>query len=177
MPFGGYLAWRLATFGQWLPTTAIAKSQGLPTVAGFAKVGGLMGYVGWPTVLVGALLVGAALTRSRSVNDEAWVGGVGVAVALLLIPLTLALVAFGVLVPDWMEQFRFATPVWTLGPFVVASGGHRGGGRSAVAGPGDRRWRRGGGGAFSVAGFVTDVRDVPRNADRADVSDRHEHRT
>ncbi len=164
VPYGGYLAWRLATFGQWLPTTAIAKSQGLPTVAGFAKVGGLMGYVGWPMVLVGAVLVGAALTRSRSVNDEAWVGGVGVAVALLLVPLTLALVAFGVLVPDWMEQYRFATPVWTLGPFAVALAGIE-----VVAG---LRWRAralvglvaAAAGAFSLAGFVTDVqtfRDAP----------------
>ena len=61
VPFGAYLAWRLATFGQWLPTTAIAKSQGLPTVAGFAKVGSLIAYAGWPIVLVGTLLVGAAL--------------------------------------------------------------------------------------------------------------------
>ena len=65
VPFGAYLAWRLATFGQWLPTTATAKSQGLPTVAGFAKVGGLIAYAGWPMALVGAVLVGAALTRSR----------------------------------------------------------------------------------------------------------------
>ena len=63
VPFGAYLAWRLATFGQWVPTTAVAKSQGLPTVAGFAKVGGLIGYAGWPVVLVGALVVGAALAR------------------------------------------------------------------------------------------------------------------
>ena len=49
VPFGAYLAWRLATFGQWLPTTAIAKSQGLPTVAGFAKVGSLIAYAGWPS--------------------------------------------------------------------------------------------------------------------------------
>ena len=61
VPFGAYLVWRLATFGQWLPTTAIAKSQGLPTVAGFAKVGSLIAYAGWPVVLVGTLLVGAAL--------------------------------------------------------------------------------------------------------------------
>jgi len=53
------VAWRLATFGQWLPTTATAKSQGLPTIAGFAKVGALIGYAGWPIVLVGAVLVGA----------------------------------------------------------------------------------------------------------------------
>ena len=65
VPYGAYLLWRLATFGQWLPTTAIAKSQGLPTVAGFAKVGSLIGYAGWPIVLVGALVVGAALPGPR----------------------------------------------------------------------------------------------------------------
>jgi hypothetical protein len=161
VPFVGYLAWRLATFGQWLPTTAVAKSQGLPTVAGFAKVGALIGYVGWPMVLVGAVLVGAALTRPRSVGGEAWAdgrgGGVGVAVALLLVPLTLALVAFGVLVPDWMEQYRFATPVWTLAPFAVALAGIE-----VVAG---LRWRAralvglvaAAAGALSLGGFVTDV--------------------
>ena len=48
--------------------TAVAKSQGLPTVAGFAKVGGLIGYAGWPAVLVGAVLVGAALTRRVAID-------------------------------------------------------------------------------------------------------------
>jgi hypothetical protein len=188
VPFGAYLAWRLATFGQWLPTTAIAKSQGLPTVAGFAKVGNLIGYAGWPIVLIGAVVAGAALTRpaggpaarpphrsrvtllppSDSSVTRLQPGGapsaVGSAVALVLIPLALALVAFGVLVPDWMEQYRFATPVWTLGPFVVVLAG-----AEVLAGL-RRRGRAAIGGiavaaaALSAVGFVTDVqtfRDSP----------------
>ena len=186
VPFGAYLAWRLATFGQWLPTTAIAKSQGLPTVAGFAKVGNLIGYAGWPIVLIGAVVVGAALTRpaggpaarlphrsrvtlpppSDSNVTLLQPGGApsATAVALVLVPLALALVAFGVLVPDWMEQYRFATPVWTLGPFVVVLAGAevlaglRRRGRAAVACIAVAA------AALSATGFVTDVqtfRDSP----------------
>jgi hypothetical protein len=89
--------------------------------------------------------------------------GVGTAVALVLIPLALALAAFGVLVPDWMEQFRFATPVWTLGPFVVVLAG------DAVLST--LRWRGrvivGGvtaaAAALSVAGFVPDVQTFREN--------------
>jgi hypothetical protein len=155
VPFGAYLAWRLATFGQWLPTTATAKSQGLPTVAGFAKVGALVGYAGWPIVLVGAVLVGAALTRPRLGAEP--LRGMGGAIALLLIPLALALVAFGILVPDWMEQYRFATPVWTLGPLAIAL--------AADEVVSDLRWRGralvalvvAAAGAVSVVGFVPDV--------------------
>jgi hypothetical protein len=208
VPFGAYLAWRFATFGQWLPTTAVAKSQGLPTVAGFAKVGGLIGYAGWPAVLVGAVLVGAALTRRVAIDhgvsarravapaavgdtgrhaapadaaprrlaapaDDPPTGAVGTparpgrastAVALLLVPLGLALVAFGVLIPDWMEQYRFATPVWVLAPFVIVLAG-----AEVVAG---LRWRGRAllgavtvaAAALSGAGFATDVatfRDAP----------------
>src|SRR5206468_1152352 len=68
-----------------------------------------------------------------------------------------------VLVPDWMEQYRFATPIWTLGPFVVVLAG-----AEALAG---LRWRGravvGGvavaAAALSVAGFVTDVRTFRAN--------------
>ncbi len=220
VPFGGYLAWRRATFGQWLPTTAIAKSQGLPTVAGFAKVGGLIGYAGWPIVLIGAVVVGAALTRAaghrssapaayrpeladpahpaaapapadpaHTPADPAQVGtapqsaadpvqpaadpaqptlsaptsDVGTAIALVLIPLALALVAFGVLVPDWMEQYRFATPVWMLGPFVVVLAGTevlaglRWRGRAVVGGVAAAA------AALSAASFVTDVQTFRAN--------------
>lgn len=129
VPVGAYLAWRLAVFGQWLPTTAVAKSQGLPTVAGFAKVTELVGYAGWLAVLGGVLLVGAGLTRP----------GLRDGLLVLLVPLVLALAAFGVLVPDWMEQYRFASPVWALGAFAVALAGVevldglRGRGRVVVA--------------------------------------------
>lgn len=135
VPYGLYLAYRWATFGAWLPTTAVAKSQGLPTPAGFAKVGDLVDYAGWLAVLVGAVLVGAGLARGAVARDPA----TRRALLLLLVPLGLAVAAFGVLVPDWMIQYRFATPVWVLGALVVALaavevvGGLRPGGRVVVA--------------------------------------------
>jgi hypothetical protein len=88
---------------------------------------------------------------------------VGTAVALTLIPLALAFVAFGVLVPDWMEQYRFATPIWTLGPFVVVLAG-----AEVLAG---LRWRgravvgvvAAAAAAVSAVGFVTDVQTFRAN--------------
>jgi hypothetical protein len=124
VPYGAYLAWRWSTFHAWLPTTAVAKSQGLPTAAGFAKVSDLVAYGGWLAVLLGVLVVGAAAARSSSVRH---------AVVLVLVPLGLALVAYGVLRPDWMTQYRFATPVWALGALVV--------GLAAVEVVGGLRWR------------------------------------
>jgi hypothetical protein len=111
IPVGAYLLWRYSTFGAWLPTTAVAKSQGLPTAAGFAKVSDLVAYAGWLAALAGVLVVGAALARTSWVRH---------AVVLIGVPLALALAAFGVLVNDWMIQYRFATPVWALGALVVA---------------------------------------------------------
>jgi hypothetical protein len=122
VPAGAYLAWRVSTFGQLLPTTAVAKSQGLPTAAGFAKVTELVGYAGWLGVLVGVVLVGVALA-----------GPARDGIVVVLVPLALALTAFGVLVPDWMEQYRFAAPAWALGAFVVAL--------AAVDVVGGLRWR------------------------------------
>lgn len=109
VPAGAYLGYRLSTFGEYLPTTAVAKSQGLPTLAGFAKVTELIGYAGWLGVLVGVALVGVALA-----------GPARAGFVVVLVPLGLALVAFGVLVPDWMEQYRFAGPVWALGALAVS---------------------------------------------------------
>ena len=124
VPYGAYLAWRWATFDAWLPTTAVAKSQGLPTAAGFAQVSNLVAYGGWLAVLIGVLVVGAAAARGSAVRD---------AVVLVLVPLGLALAAYGVLRPDWMEQYRFATPVWALGAMAVAL--------AAVEVVGGLRWR------------------------------------
>lgn len=129
VPFGSHLAFRRATFDAWLPTTAVAKSQGLPTLEGFAKVGDLVDYAGWLAVLAGVALVGAGLARPATRR----------ALLLLLVPLGLAVAAFGVLVPDWMIQYRFATPVWVLGALAVALAGAevlpalRVGGRTVVA--------------------------------------------
>ncbi|OZM82334.1 hypothetical protein [Pseudonocardia sp. MH-G8] len=104
VPVGAYLAWRLATFGEYLPNTAIAKSQGLPGVAAAMRPVELVSYVGWPAAMLAVAAVGAVVARQ---GHRAFVA--------LLVPLALAVVAFGVLEPDWMEQLRFATPVWPLG--------------------------------------------------------------
>src|SRR6185369_8785438 len=91
---------------------AATTSPGPPAVSAAAATS-----AGAPAV--GAIGVLAAGTTGRPAAPS----GVGTAVALTLVPLALALVAFGVLIPDWMEQFRFATPVWTLGPFVMVLAG------------------------------------------------------
>ncbi|GAA0936753.1 hypothetical protein GCM10009559_29390 [Pseudonocardia zijingensis] len=108
VPTGAYLAWRLAVFGEFVPNTAIAKAQGLPGLAAATRPGELLTYVGWPAALLAVAAVGAALTRP----------GPRRALVALLVPLALAVLAFGVLAPDWMGQLRFATPVWPLGALV-----------------------------------------------------------
>ncbi|MHA6619264.1 hypothetical protein [Pseudonocardia sp. DLS-67] len=106
VPTGAYLAWRLAVFGEYLPNTAIAKAQGLPGLAAATRPGELVTYIGWPAALLAVAAVGAALVGRDSRRR---------ALVVLLVPLALAAVAFGVLTPDWMGQLRFATPVWPLG--------------------------------------------------------------
>jgi hypothetical protein len=110
VPVGAYLAWRLATFGEYLPNTAIAKSQGLPGLAAATRPVELVSYVGWPAALLAVAAVGALVARP---GQRAFVA--------LLVPLALAVVAFGVLEPDWMGQLRFATPVWPLGALAGMS--------------------------------------------------------
>jgi hypothetical protein len=114
VPVGAYLAWRLAVFGEYLPNTAIAKSQGLPGLAAATRPVELVAYVGWPAALLAVAAVGATLARQGTQRR---------ALVVLLVPLALAVVAFGVLTPDWMGQLRFATPVWPLGALagVVAA--------------------------------------------------------
>lgn len=113
VPAGVYLVWRLGTFGQVLPNTALAKAQRLPGLDSFARPGELITYIGWPAVLLGGVCVGAALVRR-------WPGRAGL--VMLLVPLGLAVVAYAVLEPDWMGEYRFATPVWVLGALVGAIG-------------------------------------------------------
>jgi hypothetical protein len=110
VPAGAYLAWRLAVFGEYLPNTAIAKSQGLPGLAAATRPGELVAYIGWPAALLAVAAIGAALTQP-GIRRRALV--------VLLVPLALAVVAFGVLAPDWMGQLRFATPVWPLGALAA----------------------------------------------------------
>lgn len=111
VPFGGYLAWRHSEFGQLLPNTAIAKAQSVPTVSSLAKATDLVAYVGWPLVVVAVVCVGAALARASRARTG---------LVALLVPLGLAVLSFAVLIPDWMAQFRFATPVWPLAALATA---------------------------------------------------------
>jgi hypothetical protein len=101
--------WRLVTFGDWLPNTARAKRQELPGPGDLARPGELVTYAGWLAVVLAVVAVALVLTKRSRVRTV---------VAVLLVPLGLALIAFTALSPDWMEQYRFATPVWPLGAFV-----------------------------------------------------------
>lgn len=115
VPFGGYLVWRVLTFGELLPNTALAKGQGLPGFDALARPVELVGYLGWYLVLVAVLLVAVAL----AVPSPSRPG-----LLALCVPLGLALLAFAVLNADWMGQYRFSTPVWPLAALVatVAAG-------------------------------------------------------
>jgi hypothetical protein len=110
VPVGAYLAWRVSVFGEYLPNTAIAKSQGLPGLAAATRPGELVTYIGWPAALLAVAAVGAALAQQGTLRR---------ALVVLLVPLALAVVAFGVLAPDWMGQLRFATPAWPLGALAA----------------------------------------------------------
>jgi len=133
VPVGAYLVWRVATFGDWLPNTARAKRQGLPGPTDLLRPAELVTYTGWLAVLVAVGAVAVVITRPSRVRTV---------VGVLLVPLALALTAFAVLPPDWMEQNRFATPVWPLGAFVAVLAvtdawrgvGRRGRAITAVAG-------------------------------------------
>ncbi|MEC3981404.1 hypothetical protein QMK34_39810 [Amycolatopsis sp. H20-H5] len=108
VPFGAYLSWRYLEFGRLVANTAVAKVQSLPDLQTFARPGDLVSYAGALAVVAFALVVGVALARAP------WRAGL----AALLVPLGLAVVAYAVLNPDWMAQFRFATPVWVLAALI-----------------------------------------------------------
>lgn len=110
IPYGAYVMWRIATFGEVLPNTALAKAQGLPGIDAVSRPGELVAYVGWLAVVIATLAAGVALADSA--QRRPLIAG--------LVPLGLAVAAYGVLQEDWMGQFRFATPVWPLAAFVVA---------------------------------------------------------
>lgn len=111
VPFGTYLAWRIAEFGALVPNTALAKGQTAPTVDSIRKAVNLAAYAGWPLVLVAVVCLGAALSRPSRMRTG---------LIALLVPLVLAIISFSVLLPDWMPQYRFATPVWPLTALATA---------------------------------------------------------
>lgn len=110
VPLGSYLGWRYATFGELLPNTAIAKSQGPPSPRDVFRAAELARYPGWVLVAVATAVLLAALWRSPDRR-------------LLLVPLltlSLAVSAYVVLEPDEMGEYRFATAVWCLGVTLIA---------------------------------------------------------
>ncbi|MFI9511286.1 hypothetical protein [Nocardia sp. NPDC052566] len=110
IPFGAYLVWRYSEFGRLVANTAVAKHQAIPTVHDLTRAGELVQYAGAPAVIAAVGVVGLALAAPSRWRDG---------VVALLVPLALAMIAYCVLQPDWMKQFRFATPVWALAAFVV----------------------------------------------------------
>lgn len=111
LPYAAFLLWRRATFGLWVPNTAVAKAQKPPRLGQLASTGELLTYGGWALALIGAACVGTALARPGAPRR---------ALAALLVPLALTLLAYGVLGRDWMALYRFATPVWVLAATALA---------------------------------------------------------
>ncbi len=105
VPVGACLVWRLAVFGQWLPNTSVAKKQDLPTLVDVVASGELVAYAGAPAVLAVVAALGALWSR----RPWWWP-----ALAVLSTLAGLAVTAYSVLERDWMEQHRFATPLWVV---------------------------------------------------------------
>ncbi|MCZ4096547.1 MULTISPECIES: hypothetical protein [Streptomyces] len=111
LPYATHLLWRHAEFGRWVPNTAVAKAQRAPDLAGLARTTELLSFAGWTLVLAALGCTAAALARPGPGRR---------ALLAVLVPLALALTAYGTLQRDWMALYRFATPVWTLAAFAGA---------------------------------------------------------
>jgi hypothetical protein len=115
---GSYLVFRRTYFGAWLPNTAVAKEQGLPTPADLGRLATMVSALGWLLVAIavaGALAAGWTTWRRR--DRTAWrvfTGGGAV--------LGAAVATFVVLPSDWMEELRFLTPAWPLWSAAAALG-------------------------------------------------------
>lgn len=116
VPYVAFSLWRLAVFGRLTPNTAAAKAQTVPGWEDFERAIEPVQAVGWVLILavvgcVSIVLVTPSRTRTAMVP--------------LLITLGLAITAFCCLPTDWMEQYRFATPIWAVGAWVaVLATGH-----------------------------------------------------
>jgi hypothetical protein len=114
----GLLAFRLWYFGAWVPNTAVAKGQDVPTIADLARLDELAGAFGPWLLAVGAIGIAIALAVMwRGRNALGW----RVATGGLLI-LALSVLAFVVLNPDWMTELRFLTAAWPLLSAAVVLG-------------------------------------------------------
>ncbi|ALG06187.1 hypothetical protein AOZ06_03940 [Kibdelosporangium phytohabitans] len=109
VPFGGYLIWRVLTFGILVPNTAVAKKQGFPLPTDLVRLDPVVLYVGTPMVAVFAGLVYLSLHRPQ------WFSG---GFPALGVTWALSVLAYAALEPDWMAQFRFATPIWAMSALI-----------------------------------------------------------
>ena len=114
VPAAVYEVWRIATFGELVPTTALAKRQGFLSSLNLARPADLAALAGWPACVMAVGALAVVLVRRRSTT-----AALSRVLVALLVPLGLALVAFAVLAADWMALARFATPVWPLGVLVA----------------------------------------------------------
>ncbi|MFF0147102.1 hypothetical protein ATK36_2276 [Amycolatopsis sulphurea] len=103
--FGGYVLWRYSEFHRLLANPSVAKKQGLPDLESVLRPRELVEYAGVAAVVVLAAVVVWALGKAPWRQS----------LVTLVVPFALGVIAYGVLVPDWMAQFRFATPIWVLG--------------------------------------------------------------
>jgi hypothetical protein len=109
VPYGAYLVYRVVTFHELVSAPAIAKGQAMPRPGQLMRTGEVVGYAGALLVLVVAACVGIVLSRASRLRTG---------MVALLVPLALAVAGFAVLMPDWMGEQRFSTPVWPLGALV-----------------------------------------------------------
>ena len=106
VPYGGYLAWRYATYGYLLPNTAFLKLGPIPLDALLA-VQWMLGYLVLRPMLAILMAIGLLhLLRSRQFWEAQW----------LLVAMTVGTVILFVLYagPDWMPHYRYLAPVVPL---------------------------------------------------------------
>ncbi|MDL5160209.1 hypothetical protein [Actinomycetospora termitidis] len=106
-----YEIWRIATFGELVPTTAVAKQQGI--TLGVDRPTDLVAAVGWPACLVVVAAIAVLAARRQVIAVE-----LTRALSGLVLVLGLSVLAFSALAADWMAQARFATPVWPVAALV-----------------------------------------------------------
>ena len=119
IPAGLFLLWRHATFGLWVPLTAVAKGQDVPTLKSLEKLADIVTIATPLVIIVFLLVVLATFVRiwfsTPTQRDEFLPAFVAVA-----IPFLLAVTAFVVLNRDWASQMRFGTPIWVSASLVFA---------------------------------------------------------
>ena len=107
---------RQIVFGRWLPNTATAKGQHVPTIGDFSRVVDVPSSFGWAftAVAIGGSAAVVIAPRRCHLNRRP--------LAAVWVFVVLAATAYAVLPPDWMPEMRFATPAWPLLATLVAVG-------------------------------------------------------